>query len=177
MACLLVAAPDTNESNLMLWAHNVSCENGDMPDYLIDQSKSWLNLTSSNPMLVGLVQAALLQHSNVCTTQVAICRWRTKLTAPATDKSRFFFTYTKAKKTPRLRTMLKSVASFLSSLAFQVLKNQLRVSPDAAAAMRLPSKAKLRCKLPEQSSEVRVRVPVPIESGVCMIACFRGAAR
>lgn len=174
MAYLLVAAPSTNETNLMLWAQNVSCEMGAMPDYLVAQSKSWLNESGAMSVCLGPVQAVMLEHQNVSTTQIDIYKWRTKLTAPATDKYQLKDLVERGRKkvVTRLRSMFKRVAVFLNSCTFQALKNQLRVSP-AAAAMRSPSKAELRGQLSERSSEVRVRVVVP---GVCAFACLRGAA-
>ena len=86
---------------------------GMVTDACLKFAKDWLDTTGRCPHYINPVHAVLASKHNLFLTMTETYRWRTKMTAGASDRTRLCASSNGKSKTSRLKDMLPSVARFI----------------------------------------------------------------
>ena len=124
---------------------------GTVTDASLKFAKDWLDSTGLFPHYINPVHAVISSKYNLSLDSNSTYRWRTKLTASASDRTRLCASYDGKNKTSRLKTMLPSVARFIlgqgpGNMWAEVVAAR---EADKQSSDRSPTKAVMKRKLNE----------------------------
>ena len=124
---------------------------GTVTDASLKFAKDWLDSTGQCPHYINPVHAVMSSKYNLSLDSNSTYRWRTKLTASASDRNRLCASYDGKNKTSRLKTMLPSVARFILAQGPVNMWAELVAAREAdkQSSDRSPTKAVVKRKLTE----------------------------
>ena len=124
---------------------------GMVTDASFKSAKDWLDTTGKCPHYINPVHAVMTSRFGLSLDIMSTYRWRTKLTASASDRTRLCASSNGKSKTSRLKDMLPTVARFILAQGPDKMWAELVAAreADTQSSDRSPTKAAVKRKLTE----------------------------
>jgi len=128
---------------------------GAVRDASLKSAKDWLDSTGQCPHYINPVHVVMSSKFNLSLDLMSTYRWRTKLTASASDRTRLCASSNGKHKTSRLKDMLPTVARFILAQGPDKMWAELVAAreADTQSSDRSPTKAAVKRKLTEAEAK------------------------